>query len=301
MKILVTGGTGFIGRHLVAALVRGDHKVHTISRRIGSPGPGVISHSCDVESPEALGWARSAEVVVHLAGQSDASASFADPALFARVNSSGTLNMLEGARQSNALFVLASSQRVYLPKSGTLKEEDPLSPRDPYGYSKLVAEKWVQMYREVYGLPAIVLRFFSVYGPGQAVGQGASGVVSIFMHRALAGDRLTVNNANQRDFTYVTDVVKGILLCIDRPEARGQTFNIATGVGTSVRDLAFLVKEVSGSPSEIDEAGETVDECLVANVEKAREILHYRPEVSLRVGLERYYDSLRHGKDTVES
>jgi len=293
LRIVVTGGTGFIGRHLVQTLAQLNHEVHTVSRRAAPIGQQAIHHSCDVESVEALRVAQNADVLVHLAGQSDASASFADPALFARVNSSGTLNMLEAARRTDALFVLASSQRVYSPKHGLLREDDPFAPSDPYGYTKLIAEKWVEMYRKVYGLRTVVLRFFSVYGPGQSVGSGSSGVVPIYMHEALAGKPLLVNNSNLRDFTYVTDVVKGISLCIDKPAALGQAFNIATGVGTSVRDLAFLIKEITGSQSEIRVLGDSTDECLVANIDKARDVLQYRPKVSLRTGLEQYYGSLR--------
>lgn len=302
MKILVTGGTGFIGRHLVGALARSGHEVSTISRRGAPSGDGALHHPCDVESPEAQSLASNAQAVVHLAGQPDASASLADPAFFARVNSSGCLNMLEAARRADALFVLASSQRVYRPKSGSLSEEDILDPSDPYGYSKLVAEKWVEMYRKVYRLRSIVLRFFSVYGPGQAVGAGASGVVSIFMDRALAGKKLTVNNRNLRDFTYVTDVVKGIQHCLNNPEAIGETFNVATGSGTCVKDLATLIKEITRSRSEIELVGESTEECYVANIRKIGQALGYQPDVGLREGLECYYENVRIGsRDTVES
>ena len=150
----------------------------------------------------------------------DVQDSFRRPFEYNRLNALGTLNVLEGARRTGGHVILASTQRVYRTTRGPIREDAALAPADPYAVSKLVAERWCQMYSEQLGVPTTVVRLFSVYGPGQ-VGQGTSGVVSIFLGRALRNEPLEVHAEQRRDLTEVGDVARGIRLVIEtRPGAR---------------------------------------------------------------------------------
>ncbi len=292
MRILVTGGTGFIGSYLVERLIANGELVISASRRAKPAHPDAEHHVVDVGDAVAVERIGKVDAIVHLAGLADASSSFADPLQYSRTNALGTLNMLEMARKSDAVFVFASSQRVYRPQTAPLAEDCRRHPVDPYGYSKLIGEEWVQMYHEVFNLRTVVLRFFSVYGPGQALYGGTSGVVTIFVNKALKNEPLKVNDANLRDFTYVTDVVEGIVLALKEPVAIGNTYNIATGEATSIGVLASVVKDVTGSQSAIVVAGNDCGESYVADITRARNELGYEPSVGLRRGLELYVERL---------
>src|SRR5262249_14970263 len=139
------------------------------------------------------------QAIVHLAGRGDVGESRRDPAGYAELNATGALHALEAARAAGAMFILASSQRVYPLGPGLCREDDALEPDSPYGYAKWVAEVWCRMFSRQFGLTTRVLRFFSVYGPGQRA-HGGSGVVSIFAYAALAGRTLTVQSGGKRDF-----------------------------------------------------------------------------------------------------
>lgn len=295
MQILVTGASGFIGRHVVAALADAGHAVTTLHR--GDPVPTLQASSpavrhlrADVLSDEARQAAARSEAVVHLAGRGDVQASFREPREYGILNAQGTLNILEGARQSRAHVILASTQRVYQPTDRPISEDAPLAPTDPYAYTKLIAEQWCQMYAEQLATPTTVVRLFSVYGSGQ-VGQGTSGVVSIFLDRARRGERLTVHADQQRDLTWVGDVAHGIRLAIESPpssERPARVYNLATGVGTTLHALAGLVCAATGSTSEIVPPTSRSDEGdRVASIARAQAELGYAPQISIADGLAR--------------
>jgi UDP-glucose 4-epimerase len=287
MRVLVTGGTGFIGRSLVEELLARRHAVSTLSRR--SEGVRGAEHfAMDAGSDEAITAASRAEAVVHLAALSNASASFADPYTFNRLNAMGTLAMLEGARRGGGRIVFASSQRIYRPSPDPIPEDGVIEPQDPYGYSKLCGEEWLEMYRRFHDVHVATVRFFSVYGPGLVIHGGSSGVVGIFVGKALRGERLVAHTNQLRDLTYVSDVVQGMLLALERPAESGSCYNIATGRGTSMEELALAVRRATDSRSEIDiEPGESYG-YLVADISRARAELGYEPQVDLATGLERY-------------
>ena len=295
MRVLVTGASGFIGRHVVAELVGAGHDVATLHR--GPALPGVEHTRADVLSDAARSAAQRAEAIVHLAGQGDVQDSFRRPFEYNRLNALGALNVLEGARAARgaagggvgAHVVVASTQRVYRPATEPLREDAPLQPADPYAVSKRVAEHWCEMYAAQLGMRTTVVRLFSVYGPGQ-VGQGTSGVVSIFLDRARRGEPLQVHARQRRDLTYVGDVARGFRLAIERPPSatRARIYNVATGVGTTLHTLAELVVRVVGSTSTI--VPPTVDAAegdRVADVSLARAELGYAPGVDLEDGLRR--------------
>jgi UDP-glucose 4-epimerase len=243
------------------------------------------------------------EAIVHLAALSDASLSVADPVGYTTVNALGTLNILETARANGAGVVFASSQRVYEPWHGPLHEETPLAPTTVYGWGKLAAEGWMTMYRQLYGVPAITLRLFSVYGPGQRTSGGVSGVVAIFAERALLGRDLAVHQAHLRDFVYVTDVATAFLRAVERlrdPARRHHVYNIGCGIGTPFDALAGLVRERSGMAGRIaitggdqgDAAGERREE-VYATIDRARQDLGWSPTIALPEGIDHYLTWLR--------
>jgi UDP-glucose 4-epimerase len=291
MRILVTGASGFIGRHVVAELLTAGHLVSTLHRGdplddIGEAPPR--HHQLDICDDRVRDAAAQAEAVVHLAGRGDVQASFHSPREYGQFNAFGTLNVLDGARAAGAHVVLASTQRVYERTAGPIGEGTPLAPADPYAYSKLVAEHWCRMYADQLDTPTTVVRLFSVYGPGQ-VGQGTSGVVSIFLDRARRGLPLVVHADQQRDLTWVGDVARGIRLAVESPPGTDQparVYNLATGIGTTLEGLAREVTTAVGSDSEIVPPTSRSDEGdRVADVRRARAELGYLPTVTLAAGI----------------
>jgi len=325
MTVLITGASGLIGRHTVALLQQRGESVRTFQRgrfpgptdararggerRAGTehqPGreqtPG-SEHLASVEhiqgdvrtDLQALCAAtRGCRAVVHLAGRGDVGESRRDPLGYALLNATGALNALEAARSAEAIFILASSQRVYPLQPARCREDAALAPDSPYGYAKWVAELWCRMSSEQFGLTTRCLRFFSVYGPGQQP-NGGSGVVTIFARAALAGDPLVIQSPGRRDFSSVLDVARGIELALDLPpDQTHRVYNIATGVGTSFRELAELLVELTDSRSTIDaDLVEPSGSDLVADISRAQAELGYQPCVGLREGVELYLQWLR--------
>lgn len=299
MKIAVTGGTGFIGRHVVAALVAAGHEITVIARTPTAMAGATVVRG-DV-ADRAIGVAIGpVDVIVHLAGLADPSLSMRDPVGYTLVNAVGTLNVLEAARQVGAGVIFASSQRVYEPWHGPLHEAGPLLPNTVYGWSKLAAEGWVTMYRQTYDLPAITLRLFSVYGPGQRTGGGVSGVVAIFAERALRGQELVVMQRSLRDFVYVDDVAAAFVRAVERlrdPALTTRIYNVGSGIGTGFAALATLIRERDGmrtGPAIVDRSrdDERPEEAF-ATIERARQELGWTPTVALPEGIARYLTWLR--------
>ena len=313
MRVLVTGASGLIGRHTVEVLLREGHQVRTFQRspltraaddradQTHAAGDRAVETAVEsvvgnvrTDMASLCVAAQGCQAVVHLAGRGDVAESRRDPHGYAQLNANGTLNALEAARAAGAMFVLASSQRVYPLQARPCREDDRLAPDSPYGYTKWVAELWCRMASEQFGLTTRVLRFFSVYGPGQQA-NGGSGVVTIFARAALASEPLLVQSAGQRDFTDARDVARGILLALHAPaDSTHRVYNIATGVGTTFRALAEMVIATAGSSSSIEDTlQEPPGHDLVADVSRASTELGYTPCIPLRQGLEHYIQWLR--------
>ena len=289
MRALVTGGAGFIGSHVVDALLaRGDDVsvVDDLSsgRRERVPD-GVPLHVADIaEIRDAMERERP-DVVFHLAAQVDVRKSVADPAHDARVNVAGTASVLEAARAAGARRVLLAStggalygESVPLPTP----EDAPLAPFSPYGASKAAAETYLALFTRLYGLSTMALRFGNVYGPRQDP-HGEAGVIAIFAGAAAEGRPVTVfgDGSQTRDYVYVADVVSGFLAAADA-DATGAV-NIGTQVETSVLELVEALKvEPRFAP---DRTGEVARSCL--DVSRAGDVLGWRPQVALSDGLER--------------
>ena len=295
MQALVTGGAGFIGSHLVDALLERGDTVAVVDdlssgRRERVPD-GVPLHVADIADIGPVAEAERPDVVFHLAAQVDVRKSVADPAFDARVNVAGTAAVLEAARVSGARRVLLAStggalygEDVPLPTP----EDSPLAPFSPYGASKAAAETYLALYTRLFGLSTMALRFGNVYGPRQDP-HGEAGVIAIFAGAAVEGRTVTIygDGAQTRDYVYVGDVVAGFLAAAGS-DATGAV-NIGTGVETAVLDLVTAI----GVPAEHKPArtGEVARSCL--DVERADDVLDWRAQVPLGEGLERTLAALR--------
>ena len=308
MKALVSGGAGFIGSHLVDALIeRGDEVtvIDNLSTGQAENLTDAIAHGVrlipgdviDADAVDRVCREFRPDRVFHLAAQVDVRASVNDPGMDVRVNVEGTVNLLEAARKAGASgFALASSCAVYgePDEAGIpLTEISPLRPSSPYGQAKLAAEGYVALYRELHGLAAVSMRFGNVYGPRQGA-VGEAGVVAIFCRELVGGGRPTVFGAGTqtRDFVYVGDVVAALLAASDRG-AIGE-FNVGTGRETSVLEL---VEQLAAVGERIDfvpvmqppRAGEI--ERMALDAARIRSTLGWSDRVDLREGLQLTWDS----------
>src|SRR5687768_11916620 len=250
MRAVVTGGAGFIGSHLVDALVARGDEVHVVDsltsgRRENLPADASL-HERDIREPLAdLFDDVRPEGVFHLAAQADVGTSVEQPDFDAEVNVLGTLRVLEAARRHDAAVVFSSTGgAIYgecVDPAGEDAERRPLS---PYGTSKLAGEEYLATWNRLYGTRHVALRFANVYGPRQ-LAKLEGGVVAIFLERLAAGEPATIfgDGSQTRDFVYVGDVVRAVLLAAGH---EGGVLNVGTGVETSVLDLYRLCAKVAG-------------------------------------------------------
>ena len=252
MSIIVTGGAGFIGSHVVEALVaRGDdvHVVDDLStgRREHVP-PAATLHVHDVrESLTEIARETRAASILHLAAQADVRVSVAEPNRDAAINVVGTVNVLEAARTVGARVVFASTGgAIYGECERPAREDDPCLPLSPYGAAKLAGEGYLGAFSRLYGVAHVALRFGNVYGPRQNP-HGEAGVVAIFLGRLQSGEpcRIFGDGAQGRDYVYAGDVAQATIAALDSDF--GGVLNIGTGTATSVLDLYEICRSVAGS------------------------------------------------------
>jgi UDP-glucose 4-epimerase len=261
MRVLVTGGAGFIGSHVAEAYLQAGHEVRIIDSLVhGRPENvprGAVFEHLDIRHPDAARIIREwrPDVINHHAAQMDVRVSVSDPRFDASVNVDGLLNLLEAAREAEVgRFVYVSSGGVVYgePEQRPTPESAPKLPESPYGVTKLAGEQYLYYYHRVHGLEYAALRYSNVYGPRQDP-HGEAGVVAIFSTRLLNESPLTIfgDGEQTRDYVYVGDVVAANLLLSGQelPPARSlddRGFNVGTGIETSVTGLAEALIEASG-------------------------------------------------------
>ncbi|WP_435346413.1 NAD-dependent epimerase/dehydratase family protein [Haloarchaeobius sp. HRN-SO-5] len=289
--ILVTGGAGFVGSHLVDALAPvADVRVldDCSTGRAANVDEDAVLLEGDVTDPAQLSAAvADVDVVFHLAALSAVPDTMAEPTRCLQVNASATGAILEHARRVDARVVFASSAAVYgRPDETPISEDDSLTPRNPYGVAKLASDQYVRRYEQWFDVPAVALRFFNVYGPRQLPDRG---VIPTFLSNARAGEPLVVEGDGEqtRDFVHVSDVVRA-LLAAATTDATGEAFNVGTGEATSIAELAELIRDLSDDsvPVHHDDPRPADIEHSVADVSKARDRLGFDADVSLAAGLE---------------
>lgn len=296
MRILVTGGAGFIGSHVVDALIEQGHEVAVVddlsTGKREHLNPRARFYHLDIRDAKGLEEVFAAErpeIVNHQAARANVRESLEKPVLYAEVNVIGSLNLLELSRKYGVeKFIYASTggavygEPEYLPAD----EAHPINPLDPYGASKHFVEHYLYLYGVNYGLRYTILRYPNVYGPRQDP-YGEAGVVAIFTGQMLRGEQAVINGSGEqeRDFVYVGDVVEANLLALDKGD--GGIYNLGWGFGTSINEIFARLKEITGYEKEAvhgpPKKGEVFKICLDAT--KARRELGWVPRIGLDEGL----------------
>ncbi len=298
MKILVTGGAGFIGSNIVDRYLAEGHEVAVVDNlatgRRSNLNPRASFHEVSITDAEALAAvfeAERPEVVNHHAAQMDVRRSVREPQFDAQTNIIGTLNVIEAGRAVGARkFIFSSSGGAIYGQADTIPtpETAPLQPISHYGASKLAGEVYFGLYGRLYGLEYTVLRYANVYGPRQNP-HGEAGVNAIFANMMLRGERPTIFGAGDktRDYVFVGDVVEANLLALER--GAGEVLNIGTGVQTADQEVYDAVAAAVGftePPIYGDErAGDVRHSCV--DPSRAREVLGWAPTVEFREGVRR--------------
>jgi nucleoside-diphosphate-sugar epimerase len=301
MKILVTGGAGFIGSHLVEALVRGGHRVRVLDNFFSGRLANLAAVRADVEvirgdcaEPRTARKAvRGIEAVYHEAAVPSVARSVDEPDLSHRANATGTLSMLVAARDEGVRrFIYAGSSSVY-GDSPELPKHEAMAPHplSPYAVAKLVGEHYVRVFAELYGLETLTLRYFNVFGPRQDPRSPYSGVISLFTTGLLAGRTPVIygDGGQSRDFTYVENVVAGNLKALTVRNARGQTMNVATGRAVTLNALLAALAKQIGCPAKAERRKARPGDIRhsLAEIRLARRFLGYKPVVDFETGLAR--------------
>lgn len=296
---LVTGGAGFIGSHLVDALVAGGSQVTIIDnlstghhRNIEQHANRIAFIEGDIRDADTLDRAiKGCDVVFHQAALVSVTESVQDPSYACEVNDLGTVRVLDAARQNGVRrVVMASSSAVYgddpqMPKTERMKP----CPLSPYAVQKLTGEYYASVFGGLYGLETVCLRYFNVFGPRQDPSSPYSGVISIFMTKAAAGTAPSIygDGSQSRDFVFVKDVVDANMLAATHPSASGRIFNVGTGSAIRILDLWQLIGELSGTqidpvfaPPRTGDIHESV-----ADISEMEMTLGCRPQKELRQGL----------------
>jgi UDP-glucose 4-epimerase len=303
MKIVVTGGAGFIGSHIVDAYVAAGHQVCVIDDLSTGDGKNLNDQatffSLDILDPglNDLLAKISPDVLSHHAAQMDLRRSVADPLFDARINILGFINILESCRNVGVKKVIYASSggTVYgEQESFPAPEDHPTRPLSPYGISKLTGERYLSYYHFSFGLPYMALRYANVYGPRQS-GKGEAGVIAIFIDRLLSGKSPTINGDGKqtRDYIYIGDVVRANLLALE--SSHTGALNIGTGVETDVLALVRLLRaKIESGIAAIHGPAKTAEQRRSSlDIARAREVLEWAPQVSLSAGLDRTVDYYR--------
>lgn len=322
MDVLITGGAGFIGGHLAESFVGDGHDVTVLDNLDPYYDPAIKRRTIEVcraaadrsdgsytfvdgdvrEERVVSSLVSDADVVYHQAAQAGVRVSVKEPRKPNDVNVGGTLNVLEAARDGDVeRVVLASSSSVY----GTMEylpydEDHRTRPVSPYGVSKLAAEQYARVFADVYGLPTVSLRYFTVYGPRMRPNMA----ISNFVSRCLAGDPPVIygDGTQTRDFTYIDDVVDANATLLECDDADGEVLNVGSTDNIRIRTLASVVRDMLAPSLDIrfDDPRAGDAEHTHADVSKARDLLDYEPSVGIRSGVERFADWYRENREWYE-
>jgi len=301
MKVLVTGGAGFIGSHVVDALISAGYEVVVVddlsTGRLANLNPAATFYQVDIRSQqlsEVFEKERPA-YVDHHAAQMDVRRSIADPLFDAEVNVIGSINLIECCRRYGVkrLIYISTGGAVYgEPEYLPCDEAHPVNPICPYGASKHTVEHYLYMYQQNYGLDYIVLRYPNVYGPRQDP-HGEAGVVAIFTGQMLAGGQVVINGdgEQQRDFVYVEDCAQANLMAMTSQNAN-QIYNLGYGRGTTVNEIFTTLKNITGYQLAATHGAAKVGETrqIYLDATKAQKELGWKPTVDLEEGLQRTAD-----------
>ncbi|MGI6368343.1 MAG: NAD-dependent epimerase/dehydratase family protein [Anaerolineae bacterium] len=298
MKVLVTGGAGFIGSHIVDAMLAAGHDVAVIDNLSSGYRANVDDRARlyevdirDADAVDAVFVQEEPEVISHQAAKANVRESMVEPVLYAQVNILGSLNLLEAARRHHTKKLIYAStggavygELEYVPAD----ENHPIKPLDPYGASKHQVEHYLYIYSRHYGLDYTVLRYPNVYGPRQDP-NGEAGVIAIWAARML-NNRSTIiygTGEQQRDFVFVTDIARANVLAVNH--GNGEIINLGSTIGTSINQVYDLLSEITGYTQERvygpAKQGEVF--CSYITHEKAERLLGWQPTVALKQGLER--------------
>ena len=322
MNVLVTGGAGFIGGHLAERFARDGHDVvvldnldpfyhvdikhHTVDtchRAAAANGGSYEFVEGDVRDAELVTeLVEDADYVFHQAAQAGVRPSVESPREYDEVNVDGTLNLLDAARVHGVeRFVMASSSSVYgKPRYLPYDESHPTTPVSPYGVSKLAAERYLCAYSEVYDLPAVALRYFTVYGPRMRPNMA----ISNFVSRCLDGEPPIVygDGTQTRDFTFIDDVVEANLALLDTDAADGEAMNVGSTDNIEIRTLAEEIRDHLAPDLDVvyEDRHDADAEHTHASTEKANDRLDYEPSYTIRDGVEAFIEWYRDNRDWYE-
>ena len=299
MRLLVTGGAGFIGSHLCDALVGEGHHVVCVDNFITGKPENLVDlreridfREMDLIDPSAVGAAcRGVDYVLHQAAIPSVPRSVEDPWASNRSNIDATLSVLMGSRKAGVKRVVYAASSSAYGNTPTLPKREDMAPgpRSPYALQKLVGEQYCRLFTELYSLPTVCTRYFNVFGPRQDPGSPYSGVISRFTSALLSGRRPVIygDGRQTRDFTYVANVVSGVLLACEAPNVAGEIMNLATGGRISLNDLVRVLNGIIGTNlSPIYKQARVGDvRDSQADITKASTLLGYTPLVSLESGL----------------
>lgn len=295
---MVTGGAGFIGSHLASTLLARGHVVRVVDNLatgfMDNVAAGTDFIQGDLSDPTTAAAAvRGCEVVLHQAAIPSVPRSISDPRPSHDANINATFNVLMAARDAGVRRVVyAGSSSAYGDTAVLPKVEDmPADPRSPYALQKHCGERYCRMFTRFYGLETVVIRYFNVFGPRQRPSSPYSGVLSLFINAALthAVPVIFGDGEQTRDFTFVDNVVDGVLRAVDSPDASGEVINVATGGRVSLNQAWAVLDDILGPlpmPTyQPVRAGDVRDS--QADISKAERLLGYRPHVSFEEGLRR--------------
>lgn len=298
MTILITGGAGFQGSHLVEKLKELGHEVTVLNTMT----PDAFNNRKYLEGKTEVVWGsvtdpevvekvmRGKEVVFHLGARINVDESILDPWGTMEVNTRGTLNVLEAARKTGARVIHTSTCEVYgKPERVPILENAELRPHSPYAASKAAADRLCYAYFQTYKLPVTILRFFNIYGERQKESKFGA-VIPIFVSQALHGEPIKVFGAGEqtRDYLHVSDVIEGYIKTLEHTELAGEVVNFGTGRGARIKDIAEYVAGKLGSKVEYinPRAGEASG--MIADSSKAKRLLGWEAKVDIYEGLDRY-------------